>query len=117
MNSYLIIEDMKFEAMNEFKQTWPHRSMWSNFSKYKLRICVTFDEYDKIQKLRGQKDISFTFKNKNGEFLTGYFNLDSTLGVSGYKWGRIIDIHLSELESEKAPKDFCRDLLLNELLG
>jgi hypothetical protein len=117
MNSYLIFEDMKFEAMTGFKQTWPHHTMWSNKPKYKIRICVTFEEYDKIQKLKGQNDISFTFKKNDSEYFIGHFDLESTLGISGYKWGRIIDLHISDLESEKAPKDFCRDLLLNELLG
>lgn len=106
---------MKLEAMSPFKQTWPNHTMWSNKPKYKIRVSVTFDQYDEVQKLR-DKDLSFTFKKNNGEFFIGHFWLESTLGLSGYKWGRIIDIHLSDLEIEKAPKDFCRDLLLNELL-
>jgi len=116
MNSYLLIEDMKFEATTEFKQTWPHHTMWSTKPEYKLRICVNFDEYVKIQKMRKQKDISFTLKRKNGEFLIGHFDLESTLGISGFKWGRIIDLHLSDVKYKIATKDISRDLLLNEIL-
>lgn len=112
MNSYLLFEDLKCEVMTGFK----HHTMWSNQTKYKIRICVTFEQYEMIQKLKGVKNISFTFKKNDSEYFIGHFDLESTLGVSGYKWGRIIDLHLSELESERAPKDFCRDLLLGELL-
>ncbi len=106
---------MKCEAMSGFKQTWPNHTMWSNKPKFKIRVSVTFEQYDIIKKLKG-KDLSFTFKKKNGEFFIGHFCIESTLGLSKFKWGHIIDIHLLDLESEKAPKDFCRDLLLNELL-
>ena len=116
MNSYLIIEDMKLEAMSSFKQTWPNHTMWSNKPKFKIRVCVTFEQYDSVQNLRG-KDLSFTLKKKDGEFFIGHFWIESTLGLSKFKLGRIIDIHILDLKAEKAPKDFCRDLLLNELLG
>ena len=116
MNSYFVIEDMKLEAMSAFRQTWPHHAMWSNKTKYKIRICVTFEQYDKVQKLKGVENISYTFKKNDSEYFIGHFDLESTLGVSGYKWGRIIDIHLSDLKSHRPPKDFCRDLLLSELL-
>jgi hypothetical protein len=117
MNSYLVIEDMKLEAISAFRQTWPNKTMWSNMPKYKIRVSATFDQYDKIRTLKCQKDISFTFKRNDGEFFIGYFDLESTLGISKSKESKTIDIHLSKLESEKAPKDFCRDLLLKELLG
>jgi len=116
MNSYLLFEDMKCEAMSGFKQTWPHHTMWSNQTKYKIRISVNFEQYEKIQKLKGLVDISFTFKKNDSEYFIGHFNLESTLGISAYKWGRIIELHLSELKSERPTKDFCRDLLLSELL-
>ena len=77
---------------------------------------VTFEQYDKVQKLKGVENISYTFKKNDSEYFIGHFDLESTLGVSGYKWGRIIDIHLSDLKSHRPPKDFCRDLLLSELL-
>jgi len=120
MNSYLLFEDMKCEAMSGFKQTWPRPHEWSTTSQWnwfanKIRICVTFEQYEKIQKMKG-KVISFTFKKNDSEYFIGHFDLKSTLGVSEYKWGRIIDLHLSKFDCKKAPKDFCRDLLLGELL-
>ena len=116
MNSYLLFEDMKCEAISGFKQTWPNHTMWSNKPKYKIRISVNFEQYEKIQKLKEVDNISFTFKKNDSEYFIGYFNLESTLGLSSSKRGWIIDVHLSELESDRAPKDFCRDLLLSELL-
>jgi hypothetical protein len=115
VNSYLIFEDMKCEAMSEFKQSWPHHTMWSNMTEHKIRICVTFDQYSSILKLKGQKDISFTLKREN-KFYTGFFDLKSVKGLSGWNNGRIIQLEISNLECDLAPKDFCRDMLLNEIL-
>lgn len=108
---------MKCEVMIDFKQTWPHHTMWSTMPEYKIRICVTFDQYNTLLKLKGQEDISYTFKNVDGEFLTGFFKIDSIRGISGFNWGRIVELHLSDFFCKKPTKDFIRDILLNEILG
>jgi hypothetical protein len=107
---------MKLEVMSGFRQTWPNQDMWSNKPEYKIRVCVTFEEYDRIIKLKGEKDISFTLKMKDESFC-GFFNLKHIRGLSGWNKGRIIQIHLSNLESHKTTKDQHRDLVLSELLS
>lgn len=107
---------MKCEAMTGFKQTWPNSSMWSTESKYKIRICVTFEQYDALLKLKGQKDISYTLKKADGGFLTGFFSLDSIRGISGFNCGRIVELHLSDLDCERPSKDFIREIILNDIL-
>ena len=117
MNSYLLIEGMKLEVMSELKQTWPNNNtMWSNKPKYSIRVSVTSEQYDAIKKLKGKDNIPFTLKKKNGEFFIGHIFIESTLGLSKFNWGRIIDIHILDLKGVMASKDICRDLLLNELL-
>jgi hypothetical protein len=117
MNSYLIIEDMKLEAMTNFKQSWPSNpNMWSNMTRYKIKLKLTNEQFSILSKLKGQRDISFTNK-RDGKFFTGFLNIESILGLSDLKSHKIIQIEVNSLELEEAPKDLVRDLLLNEVLG
>jgi len=115
-NSYLLIEDMKLEVMSNSYSLLKRRTLKFTDPKYKLKVAVTFDQYDQIKKLKG-KDISFIYKKNVDEFFMGRLNIFHLLGTSSFKWGNIIHINFSLLKIEKAPKNLSRDLLLNELLG
>ncbi len=114
MINYIWIENMKMEVMIGFKQTFPGPKQWSNMPKFKIRICLTFDQYETLKNISNNKDVSFTLKN-NGIFTIGYFNIDSILGLSAWREGRIIQINVSNLDSDKVGKDHIRDLTLREL--
>lgn len=108
---------MKLEALSGFKSCCSTTSDYTRKNQeYKIRVCVTFEEYDRIIKLKGEKDISFTLKMKDESFF-GFFNLKYIRGLSGWNKGRIIQIHLDNLESLKTTKDQHRDLVLSELLS
>ncbi len=118
MNSYLIIEDMKLEAMANFKQSWPPgKNTWSNMPRYKIKLKLTNEQFSVLSKLKGGRDISFTHKTKEGKFFTGYLDIESILGLSNLKSHQIIQIEVNALEYQEAPKDLCRDMVLNEVLG
>jgi hypothetical protein len=117
MNSYLIIEDMKLEAMTNFKQTWPSNpNMWSNMTRYKIKLNVAHEQLLILSKLKGEKVISFTNKVRDGRYFIGFLKIESIMGLSDIRSGKIIQIQVSSLEWEEAPKDFVRDLILSEVL-
>lgn len=129
MRSWIIIsEDKKFEVLNvngeaSFKYTLPNgidrgKNIWSNMGHYKIRICVSFEDYDWFRQLEKDKvkDIQFALKN-NDKYSLGQFDIDTILGISGFKHGRIIQLSVSNLEINKAPLDFVRNLQLKELLA
>lgn len=112
---------MKLEALSGFKSCGsdPRSERFfvlKKYQEYKIRVCVTHGEYDRIIKLKGEKDISFTLKMKDKSFF-GFFNLKHIRGLSVLNKSRIIQVHLNNLEFHETTKDEHRDLVLSELLG
>lgn len=115
MDNYLIIENMKLEALSEFKSIWPKKRYWSNFVVAKIRVVVKDSEYQKLIQLQNMRDIKYTLKHKS-KFYGGTFDLTSILGISKFNSGQVIQVTVSKLEVAQVSKNTIRDLLLSELL-
>lgn len=110
---------MKLEAMTNFRQSWStgKQDTRSNMPRYKIKLQVTHEQFSIISKLKGEKDISFTNKVRDGRFFVGFLNIESILGLSSLKSHRIIQIEVGSLKYGEAPKDLVRDFILNEVLN
>lgn len=127
MKNWILINDKKFEILchqnNDSKYIRAFRTCYDstepisyyNSKNKKIRILINFEDLE-LPIWNLNMKINFFIKI-NRTHLSGDFVIHSIEGISGFNNGRIVDLIVTDLNSNNAPRNEVREVQLSDLLS
>ena len=106
--NYIIINESKFEILNDPKMVFPPKHLWSSWSEWDIRIKST----DNIKLERGDYKTNMKL---NGEYFDVDFKLQCIRKLSDLNDGKVFKLLVMDFNKENSELIDKRDLIISEL--